>query len=121
MKKLLTLMIVAAAAFIAVPQAEARPGVHGAYVSSRTSCGCAVYTQRYISYYDRCGHPVYKYRRLPISHRCRTTVYHHPKQRTIYQPRYVSPTRSYSYGTSRGRSYSSSSNRSSYSSHSRCR
>ena len=115
MKKLLTFMIIAATAFIAVPKAEARPGSHHSYVSGRTSCGCPIYTQRYIAYYDGCGHPVYRTRSLPVSHRCRTTVH-----RQAY-PHHRSTRSSVRYHHSRGASYNRSYRPGYYSSSSRGR
>ena len=80
MKTLLTLLAVLGAQFIAAPEAEAKPHKQThRYVTSRTSCGCPIYTQRYISYYDRCGHPVYRYRTEPIVHRCRPPHRHSNK------------------------------------------
>ena len=103
MKTLLTLLAVLGAQFIAAPEAEARPcqQTHR-YVTSRTSCGCPIYTQRYISYYDRCGHPVYRYRTEPVVHRCRPAHRHsntgyrnpyhpHSKHRAVAPPRCGSP------------------------------
>ena len=47
------------------------------YVSGRASCGCPVYTQRYVAYYNHCGQPVYRYRTLPIRHSCRSRSYNY--------------------------------------------
>lgn len=97
MKKILTLITIAAATFIAAPQAKA-DHAHGTstYVSGRTSCGCQVYTQRYVAYYDRCGNPVFSYRTLPVSHHCRPAPlpynsrnrYNRGYQNTNYTPGY---------------------------------
>ncbi|MFC7337415.1 hypothetical protein ACFQY0_09535 [Haloferula chungangensis] len=112
MKKFLTLIVAAAAACIAVPNAEARPKHAGhTYVSGRSACGCVVYSQRFISYYDHCGHPVYSVRALPVNHRCRPTV-HHPKYRT----KHVHPKPGY-YRNERGISISFGSHHSSHGSH----
>lgn len=79
MKTILTLLTILGAQFIAAPSAEARDRCNShRYVSSRTSCGCPVYTVRYIAYYDRCGYPVYRYRTEPVRHRCRSSHYHRP-------------------------------------------
>lgn len=88
MKTILTLLTILGAQFIAAPEAEARPqqSCHR-YVTSRTSCGCPIYTQRYISHYDRCGHPVYRYRTERIVHRCRP-VHRHPQP--VYRQSYYS-------------------------------
>ena len=118
MKKLLTLLIVAAAAFVAAPKAEARPPHAGhTYVSGRSSCGCVVYSQRFIAYYDHCGRPVYSVRALPVTHRCRHAVQY---RRAQYRPHYSYPSRSRGYdGGHSGRQ--SHSRGSYYSSGQRCR
>lgn len=86
MKTILTLLAILGAQFIAAPEADARPHASNhRYVSSRTSCGCPIYTQRYVAYYDRCGQPVFRYRTEPIVHRCRPVHHHpHPAYRTTY-------------------------------------
>ncbi|MGB6223498.1 hypothetical protein [Haloferula sp.] len=114
MKKFLTLIIIAAAAFVATPNAEARPYHAGhTYVSGRSSCGCPVYSQRFIAYYDQCGRPIYSVRRLPITHRCRPKAYYHP------QPRRVS--HGVHYSNNRGVYFNSHPSSRYYSSRSKCR
>ena len=104
MKKFLTLIIIAAATFAAAPKADARPHHPGhTYVSGRTSCGCPVYSQRFIAYYDHCGHPVYSVRTLPVTHRCRRVVHHQPQ---YCPPPHASQRRVWHH--SRGASYNSS-------------
>ena len=107
MKKFLTLLIVSAAAFIAAPKAEARPPHPGhTYVSGRTSCGCVVYSQKFIAYYDHCGRPVYSVRALPVTHRCRPPVhYHQSRCQPQYRTQYVQPQPGY-YRNNRGISIS---------------
>jgi len=92
MKTILTLLTILGAQFMAAPEAEARPqnSCHR-YVTSRTSCGCPIYTQRYVAYYDRCGHPVYRYRTEPVVHRCKP-AYVHPS-RGYRQPYYSGSSR----------------------------
>jgi len=48
--------------------------VVGTSVSRYLSCGCPVYSQRYISYIDPYGYPVYDYRVLAVNHVCRPVV-----------------------------------------------
>ncbi|BCX47690.1 hypothetical protein HAHE_15980 [Haloferula helveola] len=91
MKHLLTLLTVIGAGFVAAPDAEARPHQHNScsttYVSGHTSCGCPIYTQRYVAYYDRFGRAIYRYQTLPVNHHCRHRVVRQPQCHTP-QPRY---------------------------------
>lgn len=80
MKSIIINLTVAAFALIAiVPQAEARSHKNRVYISSYTSCGTPVYTERYFIGYDHCGNPVWGYRT------CRQTY------RPVERPRYVAP------------------------------
>ena len=78
MKKLLALLVAAAATFAAVPTAEARPFGHGSgvFVSQHLACGTPVYAQRVFAGYDRCGNPVFHVRTLPV--RRSFGVHRHP-------------------------------------------
>lgn len=108
MKTILTLLTILGAQFVATPNAEARDCSSHRYVTSRTSCGCPIYTVRYVAYYDRCGHPVYRYRTEPIRHRCNHARHQHPVYRQTYynHPRHQVPARS-KCGSSRSVSWNS--------------
>lgn len=78
MKKLLTILAVTAAAFVAAPEASAHPGpgkhAHARhhcepYVANHARCGCPIYKQRFVARYTHWGDPVYRVRRLPFQHR----------------------------------------------------
>jgi len=74
MKHIIALLAAAFAAFAPVQTAEAQSCGTRIYVSGRTSCGCPIYSERYVAYYDRCGHPVYHVRQVQVNHRCRPAV-----------------------------------------------
>ncbi|MDP7655017.1 MAG: hypothetical protein QF706_03040 [Roseibacillus sp.] len=79
-KILLTIAAVALTGLISAPRAEAghsSPSI--TYRSGCASCGCPVYTRRYVRGYDCHGHPVFAYSRVPQSHghSCRHRAQHH--------------------------------------------
>lgn len=67
MKKLIGILTIAIAAFIAAPQAEAHghrgPGRY--YVEYHRDCRGPAWVETYIAYYDHCGHPVFRTRVVP--------------------------------------------------------
>lgn len=87
MKRLLSLIAVAAATLVAAPRAEAGHRTHASiYVTARTSCGCPVYAQTYVAYYDHWDRPVYRTRRLPVRHQCHR---HRVRYRQVPEPCYT--------------------------------
>lgn len=117
MKKLLTMLAVAVAATLATPKAEAgRTHVSVTIRTGTASCGCPIYSKRYVRGYDCYRRPVYGYTRLSFRHNTRYCRHHRPSHyhrpvpcaRTpiyysrsrVVVPRY---TRSYSHSRSHGR------------------
>ncbi|MCH2063545.1 MAG: hypothetical protein MK194_07435 [Roseibacillus sp.] len=115
-KILLTVVAVALTGLISAPRVEAGPSSTCiTYRSGCASCGCPVYTRRYVRGYDCHGHPVFGYTRVRLSHghTCRHRIhYRHPHPRPVisrstrsYQPRITLSSRR-SHGYSSGVSFS---------------
>jgi len=115
-KILLTVVAVALTGLISAPRVEAgHPSTCITYRSGCASCGCPVYTRRYVRGYDCHGHPVFGYTRVRLSHghTCRHRIhYRHPHPRPVisrstrsYQPRITLSSRR-SHGYSSGVSFS---------------
>lgn len=78
-KKLLAIAAVAMAGLLSAPQAEAgHSGLNTTYRSGQSSCGCPIYTKRFVRGYDCRRQPIFGYSRVPISHgsSCRHNVRH---------------------------------------------
>ena len=82
MKKLVATIAAAVTGLIAFPD-KAEAGVHVSftYQSGRSSCGCPIYTKRYVAGYDCHHRPVYRYVHVPVTHRCGPPVIVHPHHR----------------------------------------
>lgn len=89
-KTLPLLAIAALLALLSAPRAEAS---HGSvtYRSGYSSCGCPIYTTRYVRGYDCYRRPIYGYTRAPISHgrSCRHRAHVH--RPTVYRSSTCSP------------------------------
>jgi hypothetical protein len=91
-KNLLAIAAVATAGLLAAPLADAGPSSRSSYTyrSGQSSCGCPVYTVRYVRGYDCYRRPIFAYRRAPLSHGhgCR----HHQH---VYRSHYAPPVQAY--------------------------
>ncbi|MFP6896189.1 MAG: hypothetical protein VCA38_06280 [Roseibacillus sp.] len=83
-KRILAIAAVAFAGLLTAPNAEAGHTVETSitYRSGYASCGCPIYTRRFVRSYDHHGHPIYGYSHVPFPHgsscRLRTVHGHHP-------------------------------------------
>ncbi|MFP6880046.1 MAG: hypothetical protein VCA34_03800 [Roseibacillus sp.] len=83
-KRILAIAAVAFAGLLTAPNAEAGHPVGPSitYRSGCSSCGCPIYTRRFVRCYDHHGHPIYGYSHVPFSHgsscRLRRVHGHHP-------------------------------------------
>ena len=121
-KILLIIAAVALPGLMSAPRAEAGPSHHSiTYRSGTTSCGCPIYTRRFVRGYDSCRRPIYGYQRVsPAQGRScrhsssyRRTVHrghcHGPVTRRpvrVYPPRVVLSSRSAPRRCYRGTSFS---------------
>jgi hypothetical protein len=82
-KKLLAIAAVATAGLLSTTRADAGHSSHASttYRSGHSSCGCPIYTQRFVRGYDCYRRPIFGYSQVPISHgrSCGHRVVHHPR------------------------------------------
>ena len=89
MKKLIAIAATALVGLVAFPEsAEAgRSSVSYTYQSGRSSCGCPIYTKRYVRSYDCYRRPIYRYARVPVVHRCSSHSGRHHSSHSGYYHR----------------------------------
>jgi hypothetical protein len=89
-KKLLTIAAVASAGLLAAPNADAGRSSHSdhTYRSGASSCGCPVYTTRFVRGYDCYRRPIFGYRQAPFSHgsSCRHRASGHRHSNAYHTP-----------------------------------
>ena len=126
-QRLLAIVAVAVTGLLSAPQAEAgHSSLSITYRSGFTSCGCPIYTKRYVRGYDCYRRPIFGYTQLPIRHgsSCRHRAVHRPTYHSqvrsrsshVYRPRISISSRSYGHsgharrnvGRHYGRSHGSS-------------
>lgn len=87
-QRLLAIATVASAALLMTPKAEAGHSCDTGYVyrSGYSSCGCPIYTKRYVRGYDCYRRPIYGYIRLDLRHGSSCRHHHAHRNHPVYQP-----------------------------------
>ncbi len=82
-QRLLAIAAVAVSGLLSAPQAEAGHCSQSiTYRSGHSSCGCPIYTKRYVRGYDCHRQPIFGYSRVPFCHgsSCRHNVRHQSRR-----------------------------------------